>query len=58
MEQLIIDMEDRFDSNEIISLGEYIFLLNYHKNRKAKVKLFSRHSMFEIAMTYKLIESS
>ena len=51
-------MEDRFDSNEIISLGEYIFLLNYHKNRRAKVKLFSRHSMFEIAMTYKLIESS
>ena len=50
-------MEDRFENNEILTLGDYQHLLGIHNNRVAKVKVFNHHKVFDIAMTYKLIDA-
>ena len=50
-------MENRFESNEILSLGEYISLLIEHRNKGAYIKLYEKFKIFELAMTYRWIEA-
>ena len=53
----MLDMEERFKSGEIRCLNDFIRILDSGKNDKARIRVFEKYAIFEMAMNFRLSEA-